>query len=1794
VIFSALLGRGTIRFGRFARLLIIVSVFSALIFTKTQAFGQDLPDASQGLNPESTYHGSDIDFVDMVTGRLNLHIPLVVDRSQRGNLNFTYSLYFSGQTWFDNYVCNRAGCTSSWKLIKGTNEGLVFGIDGHINELNNKHCTVQTCGFSATAVNSSADDGSVHPLGTISGGAESLDGSGIREFVNSAGIAVLINGNGIQTSQPSYNATTGAYTKLIEDPNGNEITSSGNVTNTIPLVMTDTLGRTWTQTFGSTNVSGCPVAAVNTTLWDIPGPANINNGIREFKFCYSNVSIQTHFNQSPVIEYSGTWKLMTGVVLPDGTTWRFDYNSYGDPAKVYLPTGGTITYQYVTGDPCENNGNGLETVSQRTVYDGTNSNTWQYNHIANSFIGGMRVTDPFGNDTVYNPVAKTTPPYKVQGGFILSCAMGTGTIQYFNGLYNSGTLLKTVTKSYQAIPNPFSYDTQGPDADPIVITGITTTYANGQTNQTQQSYDSGFTFTDTNSSTCCNGGNWHGIYGLVATKTEYDYGNGAPGSILASTNTTYLALSNSSYLNANLLNLASSAITLTAPSGGSKCSETDYGYDVASQIIASGVTQQHVTAPSPGILGNLTSVTRQLSSTPCQSGGSWSPLPPTNNYVYDTGKLQKSVDPLTNPTTYSYSGTYYGAYPTTVTNALGQQTNYTYDYHTGLVTAIQNPNDLANGRAGTNYIYDDMLRPTKANYPDTGQTTIAYNYSGNVFVGDTVTKLATPDPSIVTTQVFDGLGRPKETQSAVPTSTCPSGTSYLDTTYDGDGRTFSVSNPYCTTGDTTYGLTKTYYDALNRVTSVVDQDGSTVTTTYAGNTNTSPPTYCTTVTDEAGKMRKSCADGLGRMTGVWEDPNVLNYPTSYTYDALDNLLSVTQSGSRQRTFTYDSLSRLTQSANPESGAACYGTVSNGVCQQNGYDANSNLIYRTDARGILTTYAYDALNRIATKSFSDGTGSVTFGYDNPNAWGRTLTNTTGRLVTIGTGDGQGEVFSYDPLGRTVRDEQCILWGLNGCGLITAVYDLAGDPIQLNYPSGRVVTTQYNSAMQPTQVTFASFNGTSEGYNYLSSASYAPTGAPTNLTLGSGATETECYNNRLQPGNIQIASGTFTWLNRTYNFYPTGSGGCSPGSGGNDGNVMSIADNLQANRTQTFGYDNLNRISTAQSAATSGADCWGQSFGYDAWANLLAENVTKCAGTQLSIGVNSQNRITNSGFSYDASGDLLADGTNAYAYDAEGRINSFNSGAAKYAYDGNGRRVAKNVSGQISDYFYWNSNVVAEYSSATGVWSDYVYAGSRRLARADDYEDRILTSGNYCSGCGWQWASYAFSGAAGLAGYVIQPHDLLLVRQWQSTGAHGGPDISFTDGTRLASSVYDQNGQLINDDGAQQTWDNRRFDISAYVGKTVAGVALVTEGYTQPGYWDIYYQDMVLVSADGTVHPIYTREQSVSLTAAYSSGMTGVAYQVNVCCGGAVYADTATFYYHGDHLGSQRLITNSIGYPIWSGTYLPFGQEWNPQPTVNHYKFTGKERDSESGLDNFGARYMSSQYDRFMSPDWSASPVAVPYAIYSDPQTLNLYSYLRNNPVFRPDIDGHNWLDINQLKQDISQFIADHPRTFEAIKGTGQIVLGVATVATGVAATVGSGGVGTALGVTAAVGGSGTAIAGFMHVLNAAFPNPNNNINAATQAVETVSNPAGLMTTILTGGNLNAGETAASIFNAATSLNELANIGDQSTLEKAVTFGDTVTTGADVEGLFDSTPPPPPDQTNSPTPETYRTDQYLYED
>ena len=131
-------------------------------------------------------------------------------------------------------------------------------------------------------------------------------------------------------------------------------------------------------------------------------------------------------------------------------------------------------------------------------------------------------------------------------------------------------------------------------------------------------------------------------------------------------------------------------------------------------------------------------------------------------------------------------------------------------------------------------------------------------------------------------------------------------------------------------------------------------------------------------------------------------------------------------------------------------------------------------------------------------------------------------------------------------------------------------------------------------------------------------------------------------------------------------------------------------------------------------------------------------------------------------------------------------------------------------------------------------------------------------------------------------------------------------------------------------------------------------------------------------------------------------------------------SGTQYLVHDVLGSTRLVLDQSGSVVSRRDYFAFGDEipgsasfggrgdaalkFNQSFAANQL-YTGKERDLETGLDYFVARYMSSAQGRFISADYSLAPQSVPFADLSDPQTLNLYSYVRNSPLSHTDPSGH---------------------------------------------------------------------------------------------------------------------------------------------------------------------------------------------
>jgi RHS repeat-associated protein len=1284
---------------------------------------------------------------------------------------------------------------------------------------------------------------SIHNLGEATSGlAVVIDASG---FTGALGIT---DRNGI-TYQP---AKFGVYAipGTALDPTGNSITADPNSQGLI-----DSVGRHVPRLL-SIGYNGS--VQPGTYTLNYPG---LNGGTYPVTYVFATYSVNTTFNSRGAREFSASETFMQSITLPNGTKWTFTYNNYGDISSITTPTGGSVTYTWTTQCYTDPAGTCARVLATHAINanDGTGTRTWTYGQVKPGGTNGTAYpgnTDPDGNITAYTTVL--TPP-----GSCGHTQIAT-TKQYyqFTSSGQAQTLLKTVNTNYTYGTSPFRDNCPGPTN--LLPQYTKTTWPNGQSTQVSQvtfAYDSGATFYDTNYPP--GGSNSYPlVYGSVLQKQETDFGPGAPGSLLRNTVTQPEWQVNSSYLTHGMLARPASvniydSTSNTCKGQGNPCAQATYAYD------ETGNGSACTTLPC----GNLTSEIHWLST-----GGS-----PKTQYVYNSqGMKTKKCDPIdancANPTMYTYdsSGMFLSEiqYPTT-----GSATHtefFNYDLNTGQLNWHKDQNNQQ-----ASYTYDSMWRLKTVSYPDTGSETYTYNDTVSYpnSPSFTFTKKITSSINFADTGIVDGLGRPITSKTTVPTSTCSAGYSYVNTMYDNEGRKFSTSNPYCTTGDTTYGVTKTYYDMLNRPVVVVPSDGTPPSSAITCPTNgndvcTSYVGNCTTVTDQANTSRTSCTDGLGRMTKVLEDPAHLNYETDYGYDALGNLTSVNQGGV-PRSFVYDSLSRLVSASNPESGTVCYASYSGSACQnQGGYDANGNLLTKTDARGITITYGYDLLNRLTQKSYSGLTISYAYDAVNPpctipgsfNYGSYPKPHRTAMCDAAGN-----EAWNYDLMGRVLVDQRTTN---NVTKSTTYSFNFDGSVASLSYPSSRTLTYTMNSAAQPTTVM-----DTAYGINYVvgptspttcpngqaasGAACYTPFGTLARTQNGSSIITTAFYNTRLQPCRVAVnASGSgmpTTCADSTHNgdamdFSYNFNLGVA-----DNGNLYKQTNNRPnaSDRNINYTYDAFNRI---YQAYTDG-NLWGETSTTDRWGNMHAIGPygSKPAGETLSQGVSSStNRFTNvcSGTCYDLAGNMTNDGTNSYTYDAESHITTVDSNL-NYYYDGDGRRVEKS-SGKL--YWYGVGTDPLDETDLSGSttnasFSEYIFFGGKRIARRD-------SSGNI-------------------------------------------------------------------------------------------------------------------------------------------------------------------FFYFADHLGTTRIIVQSgQTSPCYDEDFYPYGGEVPHSSEVpaflntcsQNYKFNGKERDgtplTETGLDNFGARYDASRFGRFISPDWSAEPEPVPFAKLVNPQSLNLYAYVLNNPVSLVDLGGHD--------------------------------------------------------------------------------------------------------------------------------------------------------------------------------------------
>jgi RHS repeat-associated protein len=637
-----------------------------------------------------------------------------------------------------------------------------------------------------------------------------------------------------------------------------------------------------------------------------------------------------------------------------------------------------------------------------------------------------------------------------------------------------------------------------------------------------------------------------------------------------------------------------------------------------------------------------------------------------DEFHYDNlGNVVSHEDARGNTTTFSYVDNYSDstnhysyAYPTLVTNTEGHEVATLYNFNTGLPMSVFDARDLE-----TEFTYDAMNRPLTITEPN-GRVT-SYTYTDST---PKVEEQVTVASGVVrkTETTFDKLNRPIQTELYDP-----AGNVFVDTEYDGVGLVKRISAPY-RSGSPVW--TETAYDVLGRPVTVTNPDSTIVNVAYSGNK--------VTTTDEAGVSRRQTFNGLGQLTKVEEpDPNSAGYlETSYSYYVFGPLAQVSQ-GSQTRTFTHDWLGRMTQEVHPETGTYNYS-----------YDNGGLPLTRTDERVRVATYTYDDIGRLLTIVYTgdDGlTPGVSYTYDQNGFTGFLTEACVGEVSTTPTTTCGGEVttstFEYDDAGN-LAEENVEFDGVTGTFTTGYTYDLDGRLLTVTYPSGRVVTQSYVNSGGIASDRTNTLTDSPTSATLVSSVTDNAAGAITARTLAGGIAETRNFNTRNQLTQITAAANSTTLLDISYGY------GTS-----NDGRIRSRTDAIQPEHSAAYHFDEIGRLT----AVGGGESSWAISWALDRYGNRTAQTPSGLASGR--VGQQTTASWTNnkfSGYTYDEAGNLQADGTGTYFYDAESRIYKINSTDVLYAYDYAGRRIKRKIGSVTTYYVYGMTGLMSEFSTTSG--------------------------------------------------------------------------------------------------------------------------------------------------------------------------------------------------------------------------------------------------------------------------------------------------------------------------------------------------------------------------------------------------------------------------------------------------------------------------------------------------------------
>jgi len=476
---------------------------------------------------------------------------------------------------------------------------------------------------------------------------------------------------------------------------------------------------------------------------------------------------------------------------------------------------------------------------------------------------------------------------------------------------------------------------------------------------------------------------------------------------------------------------------------------------------------------------------------------------------------------------------------------------------------------------------------------------------------------------------------------------------YQDTNHDMPGLLFKEIN-----ADDTY--TQHGYDLEGNVASVTDPNGNTTTYAY---------------------------DPLNRLVTITQPGSVV---TSYSYNSHGNLVSVTDAESHETTYQYDDMGRLVSTTSPDTGTVTYV-----------YDEAGNPVNKTDAKGISVDYSYDLLNRLTDISFPDPTQNIAYTYDTGvNGIGQR----TGMIDESGTFE-----FGYDDRGR-LAEKTSVIDAITYN--ISRTYTPGGRVSSITYPSGR--TIDYNRPVCACRVDSitTTYEGTTK--TLMENLTYRPFGVANGMDTGAGGTVSSEYD---KSGRI-ITSNPGAEHERTYTYDL-------------NGNLTSVSSPSTPYYNRVYEYDSLNRLTHAEMP-------WkDMDYTYDDVGNRLSktegsvtDDYNYYPGTnKLNEVVTGTDTVT---YTFDLNGNITGIGNKVLTYNQNNRLVMVEEDSVvlgEYIYNGLGQRIIKEADGVTTIFHYdFDGNIIAESDESGNSDKEYLYRSSSRLALVDVGTGELYYYGN----------------------------------------------------------------------------------------------------------------------------------------------------------------------------------------------------------------------------------------------------------------------------------------------------------------------------------------------------------------------------------------------------------------------------------------------------------------------------------